>query len=275
MSFYNYLPMIFKKPRIIGTCAYSGYLDNSVYENHILENFKLIVPEVEGKYLYIQEHGFNGMDRLALWAYQYRKILHYHTLIWWVSMPPAPCDWIKEVMPRYPRIIDWDIVNEGWTSSGQTFEGDIPLMYKCAREIRPDARLWYNGIFTSYTETANVIKLINNGLVDGVGIQMHLGLGWDLTVIEDSISIFSKMGIKWRISELDIRVPIPPTDVQLKEQELMYKWVLDLPSKYRGCQNITVWGANDKVSWIPGTFSGYGSATPYDEYNVRKSFWKY
>ncbi|WP_342787055.1 endo-1,4-beta-xylanase [Streptomyces tailanensis] len=37
------------------------------------------------------------------------------------------------------------------------------------------------------------------------------------------------------------------------------------------CAGVTVWGLTDKYSWVPGTFSGYGAALPYNEESSRST----
>ena len=101
--------------------------------------------------------------------------------------------------------------------------------------------------------------------IDGVGLQCHLtpnsGLTYspDLDSMMANMAQFAKMGLKVRVSELDMRIPVPATASGLADQATAYTTVVQVCLMSPNCVSITVWGADDAVSWIPtsGYFHGH------------------
>jgi uncharacterized protein (TIGR03437 family) len=74
----------------------------------------------------------------------------------------------------------------------------------------------------------------------------------------------AKMELMARISELDVRIPLPVTSGELGDQATAFSTAVQACLDSPNCVGIAVWGADDAVSWIPGAFPGYGAATLFD-----------
>jgi endo-1,4-beta-xylanase len=272
--YYAFIPIVTKASILVGTAIAQVFFSVPGYTDHVADNYGLIVPEVEGKYDYYQEHGWSGMDEIVEFSEANGLDVHYHTLIWYWSLPPDSCAWITEAMTRYPTIHDWDVLNEHWTETGTTSSIDAVQVFECAREARPDARLWYNGVFSNSNEREHAVALMRAGLIDGIGIQFHIGLGWDISEQIKTIREIENYGGFWRVSELDIRLLLPPSPEDILAQAEMYNMITELCQNSKTCTDITVWGAADNVSWIRVQYPGFGMATPFDLYYQPKIFWE-
>ena len=167
------------------------------------------------------------------------------------TQPPDIRIWITEAMTRYPTITDWVVVNEGWGYCNQT----IPLIdesFVIAREVRPDARLWYNGLLTDTCEQEQAIRLVQLGYADAIGIQMHLNLYSDLTVFIPLLEWLTFNNIPWAITEIDIIIPVY-NDYYTNLQTEMYGRVIELFLRYNG-EFFSMWGVSDAVSWQASNF---------------------
>jgi len=67
------------------------------------------------------------------------------------------------------------------------------------------------------------------------------------------------------ITEADVRMPLPVTDEKLATQADYFTGMLNSCQAVRRCVSFTVWGFDDKHSWVPTVFAGEGAATPFDE----------
>lgn len=62
-----------------------------------------------------------------------------------------------------------------------------------------------------------------------------------------------------------LRIPLPASSAELAQQSSDYKTASENCLGVPRCAGVTLWGVTDKYSWVPGTFSGYGAALPYNE----------
>ena len=143
---------------------------------------------------------------------------------------------------------------------------------RAARAADPAAKLYVNdynveGVNAKSTALYNLVKsLKEQGVpIDGVGLQAHLILGQVPSTMQANIQRFADLGVDVAITELDIRMTVPPTTAQLAQQKAEYKAVTAACVAVSRCEGVTVWGFTDSDSWIPDVFPGYGAATPYDE----------
>jgi hypothetical protein len=88
------------------------------------------------------------------------------------------------------------------------------LVFKWAREADPQAELYYNdyNLDSSIAKRATAIELIKylkeqGAPIDGVGLQGHYNLNSPSTArIDETIRMFSELGVKVMITELDVQV---------------------------------------------------------------------
>ena len=185
----------------------------------------------------------------------------------------------------------WDVVNEALNPDGTVDTSSdniwgeiigpsyIDIAFQTAHAADPAAKLYYNSNSGDNQLPAdNGLYSLIGGMqqrgtpIDGVGLQCHLTPGANLTYSPNldsmlaNIAQLAKMGLKVRISELDMRIPLPVTSAELAAQATAYTTVVQACLQSPNCVSITVWGADDAVSWIPtsGYFPGYGAATMFD-----------
>jgi endo-1,4-beta-xylanase len=233
-----------------------------------------------------------------------------HTLIWHSQAP----DWlfvdekgnevskevliermkkhISTVVGRYKgRIYGWDVVNEAFNDDGSWRESKfykiigkdyIKLAFEFAHEADPDAELYYNDFnMAKPGRRDSVISLITElkqqGVkIDGIGLQGHYTMTHPLVKDYDkALEMYSKLGLKLMITEMDLTVLPWPTekegaDISLtaEYQEKMNpypngmpdsaslawsqrcKKFFDLYIKYQeNISRVTMWGIHDDQSW--------------------------
>lgn len=252
MLHYAYAPIVMRSKRSIplGTSFYHGFTADKRYIE-TLKNYQIITPEVSGGWwwIYGEGHGFGDMDAIYQYAGDHVMTLIGYPLRWWFGeQPEDPLGWIEEMMTRYPLITDWIVVNEGFWDGLET----IPLIresYQQARKVSPYARLQYNGLFIQGSECDQVLGMVDDGLIDCVGIECHHNLTSKIDGYIPLICELNSRGIAWRVSELDVEIP-NTSDECLRLQAEKYADVVTLVTDYNG-ESITVWGVADCVSWLP------------------------
>lgn len=283
----------------------------------IIENFSAIVPENCMKSGPIQpkegEFDFTLSDQFVEFGIQNSKFITGHCLVWHSQAPrwfftgsdgkevsrevllERMKKHIYTVVGRYKgKIKGWDVVNEAIEDDGSfrkskfyriLGEDFIKYAFQYAHEADPDCELYYN----DYSEAipakrdgiaAMVKKLKDQGVrIDAIGMQCHVGLDYpSLEDYEKAIQIYSALGVKVMVTEMDISVlPMPvrnlgadiATNVEYKEK--LNPYVQGLPDSARialenryldffklflkyddAFTRVTVWGVNDANSWKNG-----------------------
>jgi GH35 family endo-1,4-beta-xylanase len=264
-----YAPFITNTERLhFGTATSSHHIDIVEYEVVLLGNFDVIVPEFEGNYYWIAEYGWANIDKLVAYSEAHNLEFHYHTVfwIWYPAQPPDPMAWLHEAMTRYPQIIHWIVVNEGYDYYGNPLLPYIDEAFIEARAVRPDAVLWYNGILTTAAEQEQAKRLVELGLADAIGVQCHLDLQSDLSVYDDFLGWLQQRGVTWRVTELDVSLPAYTTEY-LSAQAHKFSEVYAMVRRYGG-HSITFWEFTDKYNWL----QRWG--TPFDYYFNPKPAWE-
>ncbi len=213
---------------------------NSITPENILK-WEEVHPEPD-------QYNFEPADRYIAFGEKNNMFIIGHTLVWFYQTP----NWVFEdetgksldrdallrrmkehistIMGRYKgRIHGWDVVNEAiaedggfrkckwWEIIGEDY---ILKAYKYAREVDPNAELYYNEYdLEKPAKREGVIRLIRDlqskGIrIDGLGIQGHWFLDYpSLDEIENQIVELSKLGVPLMVTELDVSVlPFYPVD---------------------------------------------------------------
>lgn len=114
-----------------------------------------------------------------------------------------------------------------------------------------------SGKTNAYINLVN--KLKSRGVkITEIGSQSHLIVG-AVPSISSLVSIYNSItatGVDLTITELDIRMPTPPTQASLDQQKIDYNKVTIACMQVARCVGYTVWGYSDHYSWIPSVFSG-------------------
>ena len=240
---------------------------------------------------------FDDTDKIVAFAEEHGMKVRGHTLVWHNQNPSWLArkiktrdeaiavlkDHIETVVGHYKgRIAAWDVVNEAVDdSTGELRESPwltaigpdyIALAFQFAHEADPDAKLYYNdyvaeGIGGKGDAVYELVKgLKEQGVpIDGVGWQGHFQQSSFIADMKANGERLAELGLEVSITELDVRIPLPATDLMLEKQAAMYKKVTETCLALPNCKAIVTWGFTDKHSWVPGFFSGEGAALPYDE----------
>ena len=217
---------------------------------------------------------------------------------------------ITTVMNRYKgKIHEWDIVNEavardsagmrlgtGTSSSFWSLRTDaannnwdfVDSAYTYARLADPTAFLVYNDYdCEGMGKKSNLVytlvsRLKAKGLIDGVGLQCHFyvpgtstGSNGAFSAAEMAANLkrLAELGLRISLTEIDFRVPTPPTAAHLAAQRDAYETLLGLCLANANCKNFFLWGLNDGSSWIPGQYAGQGAPLLFDDsYNSKPAY---
>jgi endo-1,4-beta-xylanase len=280
----------------------------------ILKHFNAITSEDHMKYERIHPkpdvYNFTIADSLVAFGKRNNMFIEGHVLVWhsqtpdWVfkdslgnpltrdALLARMKDHIFNVAGRYKgKVNGWDVVNEAIDDRGQMRkskyyeiigEDYVQKAFEFAHEADPDAELYYNDYNIEVpVKREGVIRLLKqlkeSGVrIDGVGLQGHYLLDFPtLAEIDSSIRIYSEMGFKIIITELDVD-PLPNpfdqayADIQMRAEykEIMnpyknglpdsvetlynkrYKDIFEIFVKYKDViDRVTFWGLNDSYSW--------------------------
>jgi len=110
--------------------------------------------------------------------------------------------------------------------------------------------------------------------IDGVAFQCHLmeRITPNYDKIRDNIDRYQALGLEVQFTEVDVRIKEPYTEEKLQHQAEIYEGMLRVAME-KGLDTFFIWGVNDKDSWIPSVFGGYGSALIFnDDFTVKPAF---
>ncbi|WP_433179416.1 endo-1,4-beta-xylanase [Actinoallomurus sp. CA-150999] len=240
-------------------------------------------------------------DAVVSFAKAHNQIVRGHTLLWHNQLPGwlTSGTWtaaqltsilqnhIANVAGHYKgQVYSWDVVNEPFNDDG-TYRSDlwyntlgtgyIATALKAARAADPNAKLYINdynidGLGAKSDAMYNLVKSLKaQGVpIDGVGFQGHLAIQYGFPTDEaGNLQRFADLGVDVAITELDVRMVLPADATKVATQAEYYTNVVKACLTVPRCVGITIWDYTDKYSWIPGVFSGQGSALPWDE-NLNK-----
>ena len=217
----------------------------------------------------------------------------------WVVNGNFTADQLTQIMKTHIQTVmghfkgqcsSWDVVNEALkldgtvdTSSnnvwGKTIGPSyIDIAFQTARQVDPGTKLYYNDWYVE-NQTPKTTGLYNlvagmqqRGIpIDGVGLQCHWLPGnpdpkW--VPIHDSLvanmAQLATMGLSVRLSELDARLPLPPSAADLATQATIFSTTVQACLDSPNCVSVVVYGPDDNTSWIDSTYPGYGAATLFD-----------
>jgi endo-1,4-beta-xylanase len=156
--------------------------------------------------------------------------------------------------PYFPPLRD-DIL---WRIIGPEY---IDLAFQAAREADPNAILIFNdsqnhisdGLLTKQSQDI-VSRLKPKGLIDGVGLQMHIMQYSNQTLPQkqDMINTMRGYGLPVYITEFDINLTwISGTkEEKYRKQATIARDVVGACLESGVCKSITFWGFADAQSWL-------------------------
>ena len=222
-------------------------------------------------------------------------------------------DHVTTIVSRYKGRVDtWDVVNEviaddyglrrsNWYNIVGDYDGDgdsydfIETAFIAAHEADPDARLIINDyslesssnkVITMYNA---VKKMLEDGVpIDGVGFQMHIGLGMDLERMEDNFRIIAKLreinpDLIIEVTEMDMNcynedqngnsIPLSKEQEQQFNETYVGVFNLLLDLAEEGVLDSAIfWGLHDGTSWLNGQHQTYPML--FDrEMKMKDTFW--
>ncbi|MGN0430495.1 MAG: endo-1,4-beta-xylanase [Acetatifactor sp.] len=235
---------------------------------------------------------FDRADRLVSYAKENQMAIHGHTLVWHNQTPdyifenttPEQLletlrDHTQKVKDHFGELASFDAVNEAIEDKSDAYLRDtkwyrilgedyIAKVFRTIHEVMPNTRLFYNDYNECYPEKRTKIMRLLKGLlaegvpVSGMGLQSHISIyGPDFDEIKRSIEDYASLGLRLRISELDVSMykdnnPDDP-QVSMPNPELMKKqadYYRELFKIYRSYAQhidaVTFWGVADSDSWL-------------------------
>ena len=274
--------------------------DASTYEATAASEFNVLTPENQLKWATVhpQQATYNFVpgDQHVQFARANAMTVHGHNLVWHQSNPAwldggtwtastlsaVLNDHIDTVVGHYRgQIAMWDVVNEAFNDDGSRRSSVwsntigpsyIELAFRRAHTADPSAVLVYNdyNIETVNSKSNAVLAMAQDFVARGVplnaiGLQMHVDEnGVDLAGLSSNMQRFANLGLSIYITEMDVRLPMPPTAADLSNQATVYQNVLDRCRLQPACKGLQLWGFTDKYSWIPSFFPGLGAALIFD-----------
>lgn len=245
-------------------------------------------------------YAFAVPDSIAAFARTNRMKMRGHTLVWheqnpaWLfrdsegnELQPGEASkalmldrlraHIRAVVTRYKDDVSaWDVVNEAIDPSQAdcmrrtawyrlTGTEYIDVAFQTAREIAPEAKLFYNDYDTTNPARRRcmvslVASLRDRGIpVDGMGHQMHVNIDYPaVAAVVDTINEFAALGVENHITEMDMSVYNNPTasydavpEAVIIRQGHRYREFFDAFRELAGkVTSVTFWGMADDYTWL-------------------------
>lgn len=263
------------------------------------------------------QYKFSVADEYVNFAQEKGIEVRGHTLVWHSQTPswffedeegnPVSKEVLLERMENYihdivghfaGKIYAWDVVNEaidpdrpdGFRRSkwyeiiGPEY---IEYAFKFAHEADPDAKLFYNDYNTFEPKKMKFIYDMVYGLkekgipIDGIGMQLHIGIGTNLKQVEEAINLFSSIpGIEIHATEIDMSIytdqfsnfDSPPYEA-LVAQGKKFEELFEILKRYdETVTSVTFWGLKDDYSWKSQTRNDWPLLFDKD-YQSKYAYW--
>jgi len=156
----------------------------------------------------------------------------------------------------------------------------LELVYRFARDADPSAKLLYNdydnhtaGGATTGLSRQVVQRLKDEGLIDGVGLEMHLDAR-EPPGKQDMVATMQSYGLPVYVTELDIDMSGVPgaREARYALQSEMYRDVFEACLESGVCRGFMVWGIGDRYSWLERASSEADPTLFDDELNPKPAY---
>ena len=251
------------------------------------------------------------LSQVLDFASQHDMAFRGHNLCWgvynpsWLENGNFTSDELKDVLETHiatvlghykGRAVAWDVVNEALNETGtlkhnvwNNITGDenyIDIAFRAARKADPEAKLFYNDYnvasSSGWSKTKSdamysmVSGMLDRGVpVDGVGLQFHVGTGYDmLDGVRSNMARYGAMGVEVHVTELDLvcsqsnGYDCSWSDDIEAQQGRLYADLLDLCLEEPACTNFETWGFTDKYTWQE---DGTHPLPFYEDYRAKKA----
>ena len=281
------------------------------YRRVLSEQFNVATAENAMKFGPIHpepdRYAFDAADAVVSFAESHGMAVRGHTLVWHQQLPSWLTggswtaaeadsilrDHIATVAGRYGgRLVAWDVVNEAVLGDGTLRPGFwadhlgrdyIETAFRAAHAADPAAQLFYNDYGISWLNEksdsvhAMLSALLSAGVpVHGIGFQAHYEVGRlpSRSTLRSNFQRFADLGLLVHVTELDVRIQLPASNSELVQQAADYAMVVEVCLEVSACRMVVTWGFTDAYSWVPGTFTGWGSALLLDAgYEPKPAYW--
>ncbi len=284
--------------RYIGTEVTGSMPSNATIANLAGQQFDMVTPGNEMKWDTTEpsngSFNFGPGDAIVSFANAHGMRVRGHNLVWHSQLPSwvssLPLSQVQSAMETHittevshyrGQIYAWDVVNEPFNDDG-TLRNDVFYQamgqgyladaLRTAHAADPNAKLYLNdyNIEGENAKSNAMYNLVSSlkaqGVpIDGVGLESHFILGQVPSSMLANMQRFAALGVDVAVTELDDRIQLPASSANLQQQASDYATVVRDCLQVSRCVGVSQWGVGDADSWIPGTFSGYGAATMFDQ----------
>ncbi|HEX4831807.1 MAG TPA: endo-1,4-beta-xylanase [Trebonia sp.] len=292
--------------RYFGSDMTGNLLSNSTVTQLQAQQFNMVTPGNEMKWDTTEPSNgtfnFSPGDQIVSYAKANGEQVRCHNLVWqsqlpsWVSSLPA--SQVQAAMETHitteaghfkGECYAWDVVNEPFNGDG-SFVADpfynamgsayIADALRTAHAADPSAKLYLNDYsIEGENAKSNAMYSLAQSLLaqgvplNGIGFESHFILGQVPSDMEANMQRFASLGLDVAVTELDDRITLPATSANLTQQATDFASVVKDCLGVSRCVGVTQWAVGDADSWVPGTFSGQGAATMFDQnYSAKPAF---
>jgi endo-1,4-beta-xylanase len=292
--------------RYFGSDMTGNLLSQSTVTQLQSQQFNMVTPGNEMKWDTTEPSNgtfnFGPGDQIVSYAQANGERVRCHNLVWqsqlpsWVSSLPA--SQVQAAMETHitteaahykGNCYAWDVVNEPFNSDGSFVadpfynamgSGYIADALRTAHAADPNAKLYLNDYnIEGENAKSNAMfslaqSLLAQGVpLNGIGFESHFILGQVPSDMQANMQRFANLGLDVAVTELDDRITLPATSANLQQQATDFSTVVKDCLGVSRCVGVTQWAVGDADSWVPGTFSGQGAATMFDQnYNPKPAF---
>jgi endo-1,4-beta-xylanase len=292
--------------RYFGSDMTANLLSQATVTQLQSQQFNMVTPGNEMKWDTTEPSNgtfnFGPGDQIVSYAQANGERVRCHNLVWqsqlpsWVSSLPA--SQVQAAMETHitteaghykGSCYAWDVVNEPFNSDGSFVadpfynamgSGYIADALRTAHAADPNAKLYLNDYnIEGENAKSNAMfslaqSLLAQGVpLNGIGFESHFILGQVPSDMQANMQRFANLGLDVAVTELDDRITLPATSANLQQQATDFSTVVKDCLGVSRCVGVTQWAVGDADSWVPGTFSGQGAATMFDQnYNPKPAF---
>jgi endo-1,4-beta-xylanase len=292
--------------RYFGSDMTANLLSQSTVTQLQAQQFDMVTPGNEMKWDTTEpsngSFNFGPGDQIVSYAKSNGEQVRCHNLVWqnqlpsWVSSLPS--NQVQSAMETHitteashfkGECYAWDVVNEPFNGDGSFVadafynamgSGYIADALRTAHAADPNAKLYLNDYnIEGENAKSNAMYSLAQSLLaqgvplNGIGFESHFILGQIPSDMEANMQRFANLGLDVAVTELDDRITLPATSANLQQQATDFANVVKDCLGVSRCVGVTQWAVGDADSWVPGTFSGQGAATMFDQnYNAKPAF---
>ena len=292
--------------RYFGSDMTGNLLSQSTVTQLQSQQFNMVTPGNEMKWDTTEPSNgtfnFAPGDQIVAYAQANSERVRCHNLVWQSQLPSwvsaLPVNQVQAAMETHITTeathykgdcYAWDVVNEPFNSDG-SFEPDafynamgsgyIADALRTAHAADPNAKLYLNDYnIEGENAKSNAMfslaqSLLAQGVpLNGIGFESHFILGQVPSDMQANMQRFANLGLDVAVTELDDRITLPATSANLTQQATDFSTVVKDCLGVSRCVGVTQWAVGDADSWVPGTFSGQGAATMFDQnYSPKPAF---